>query len=74
MKTKIDIVLELVRQGKVTNEEAKILLTTERIVEKEYIYYPNAAPIWPANPLWPTITYGTLSSSSPNEAAFSFVN
>ncbi len=54
MKTKIDIVLELVRQGKVTNEEAKILMTTE----KEFVYLPYSAPtIWPYNPMWPTITY-----------------
>lgn len=55
MKTKIDIVLELVRQGKVTNEEAKILMATE----KEYVFLPQSAPtVWPYNPSWPIITYG----------------
>jgi hypothetical protein len=43
-KTKEDIILDLVRDGKIDNEQAKILLT----VTKEYVYIPLANPVYPS--------------------------
>jgi len=34
---KIDLILNLVRENKITNEEAKKLMETEKIVVKEYV-------------------------------------
>jgi hypothetical protein len=54
---KIDLILELVRDGKITTEQAKILMQNE----KEYIpYYP--VTVYPSYPTWHspyTVTCGS---------------
>ena len=50
---KTNLILDLVKEGKITNEQAKVLLETE----KEYVYYPTYPrtyypyPSWPYNPI-----------------------
>lgn len=51
MKTKAEIVQALLNDGKITAEEAVILLTNDK-ENIRYIFYPSAPlyPIWPYNP------------------------
>lgn len=56
-KTKEDIVLDLVRDGKITNEQAKILLTTT----KEYIYGGYLVTNAGSSHIGTIITSGTTS-------------
>lgn len=51
MKTKAEIVQALLNEGKITAEDAVVLLTNNG-KEKEYIFIPTApaAPAWPWNP------------------------
>ena len=71
---KTNLILDLVKEGKITNEQAKVLLEKE----KEYVYYPISYPqVYPWYPYYqPTITYssGTFNSSSPNTLTCSCSN
>ena len=53
---KTNLILDLVKEGKITNEQAKVLLEKE----KEYVYYPTSYPyVYPYQwySLQPTVTY-----------------
>lgn len=61
---KIDLILKLVRDNKITDAEAKILMTTE----KEYVpYYPISYPNWYQAPI---TYYGTGYTSSGDTTIF----
>ena len=58
MKTKSEIVGQLLKDGKITSEEAIVLLVG---VEKEYVYIPQPYPVVPYYPWgqYPIVTYTT---------------
>lgn len=55
---KIDLILKLVRENKITDEEAKVLMTTE----KEYVYQPYPY-VWQTSP-WQWQSPFTVTSST----------
>jgi hypothetical protein len=63
MKTKSEIVGQLLKDGKITAEEAVVLLQGP---EKEYVYIPQPYPVYPVYPSWPIVTYGTYSIGTTN--------
>lgn len=56
MKTKSEIVGQLLKDGKITADEAIVLLQGP---EKEYVYIPQPYQVYPYYPTpFPIITYG----------------
>ena len=62
---KTNLILDLVKEGKISNEQAKILLDKE----ERYVYYPISYPtvrypdwVYPYNR--PIVTYGSWSSAA----------
>lgn len=62
MKTKAEIVQALLNEGKITAEDAVVLLMDSK--EKEYVYVPQPYPVYPYNPMSPYYT-GPVWVSNP---------